>query len=611
MMFSFDDAAASGAAVVNAARGFNSEPVDGSALRQTASSSVTPQTLVFVDRAIADIDTLLQGLESSKVVVIERHDNGVAKIADTLLHYDNLESVQVFSHGRKGQLQLGSAQLNAQSLGVHADDLAQWGRSLSPLGDLLLYGCNVAAGEAGSDFLTQMGLLTEADIAASTNLTGAGGDWTLEAAYGQIEAEGALSAIAKDSFSSTLNSLKNLLNNGDFESGLLPWSWWGGYRDGQQIASEQAASGQNSLRLSSQQSGVGQVVEASAGTTYRLSGQAKSSSNGYSTFGLKFLNENNQEIARLDIGSINSSDWQAFELTGTAPMGTTRVQAFGFKWDEQGDTFIDGVSLNAIGNNPVVRPPGPQPLVISNINNSPAAEKVSVFLLGGQSNMVGLGRNSELPSELQDPNPNVQIWQDNSRSFINLQPGFSAASGNGPEFGPELTFGQGIQGYRGNDVYLVKHATGSTNLYSDWDPDGSNNLDYDTFVNRVDTALADLRGQNIDYSIEGMLWMQGEADSYNAEAASAYRANLTAFVQDMRDRYGSQLKFAVGRLHNDFNTGYDDVVRDAQYSVAAADGLTAVVPTDGFGLYGDNVHYNTAGQIALGYQFANVLKNGF
>jgi len=78
----------------------------------------------------------------------------------------------------------------------------------------------------------------------------------------------------------------------------------------------------------------------------------------------------------------------------------------------------------------------------------------------------------------------------------------------------------------------------------------------------------------------------------------------------MRDRYGSQLKFSVSRLHNSFDTGYDDVVRNAQYSVTAADNLTSTVPTDRFGLYDDNVHYNAAGQISLGYRFANVLKNG-
>ena len=287
------------------------------------------------------------------------------------------------------------------------------------------------------------------------------------------------------------------------------------------------------------------------------------------------------------------------------------MQVFGFKWDEAGDTYIDNVVLSAIGQNPTLRPPGPQPLVVSTLVDPPASNKVSVFLLGGQSNMVGLGRNNELPDELRNANSEVQIWQDNSRSFIDLKPGFSNASGNGPEFGPELTFGQGIQGYGSNDIYLIKHATGSTNLYSDWDPDGAYNPEYDTFVNRVDIALADLRGQGIDYSIEGMLWMQGEADSYNAEAAYAYEANLTALVRNMRDRYGSQLKFAVGRLHNSFDTGYDDVVRNAQYSVAGSDPSTSIVPMDGFGLYGDNVHYNTAGQISLGYQFANVLKNGF
>ena len=194
MIFPVGDAATSRVADGDIARG-GDDFTNADVLSVNSSRDLL--SLAFVDRAIADIDTLLQGIEASQVVVIERGENGVAKIAETLLQYSNLASVQVFSHGREGQLQLGNTQLNAETLDVHADDVTQWGRSLSPSGDLLLYGCDVAAGAGGHDFITQMGLLTEADVAASTNLTGAGGDWTLEATYGQIEADVALSAVAQ------------------------------------------------------------------------------------------------------------------------------------------------------------------------------------------------------------------------------------------------------------------------------------------------------------------------------------------------------------------------------------------------------------------------------
>lgn len=71
-----------------------------------------------------------------------------------------------------------------------ADTLAQIGRALSASGDILLHGCDVASGEAGAPFISQWAKLTQADVAASTNRTGAshlGGDWVLEAILGQVE----------------------------------------------------------------------------------------------------------------------------------------------------------------------------------------------------------------------------------------------------------------------------------------------------------------------------------------------------------------------------------------------------------------------------------------
>jgi len=62
---------------------------------------------------------------------------------------------------------------------------------LTDSGDILLYGCDVAQGEIGQAFIEQLAQLTGADVAASTDLTGAaalGGDWVLEAQAGVVEA---------------------------------------------------------------------------------------------------------------------------------------------------------------------------------------------------------------------------------------------------------------------------------------------------------------------------------------------------------------------------------------------------------------------------------------
>jgi hypothetical protein len=56
----------------------------------------------------------------------------------------------------------------------------------------LLYGCNVAAGDSGAEFIEKLHQLTGANIAASARLTGnvaLGGDWELEVIRGELEVD--------------------------------------------------------------------------------------------------------------------------------------------------------------------------------------------------------------------------------------------------------------------------------------------------------------------------------------------------------------------------------------------------------------------------------------
>ncbi len=60
--------------------------------------------------------------------------------------------------------------------------------------DILLYGCNVGADDDGQAFVESVARLTQADVAASDDLTDSaalGGDWVLEVQSGTVEAEAA------------------------------------------------------------------------------------------------------------------------------------------------------------------------------------------------------------------------------------------------------------------------------------------------------------------------------------------------------------------------------------------------------------------------------------
>jgi len=151
----------------------------------------TPRQVVFIDSRVNDYWTLLDRLSpSAQVFIINGASDGLSQIASALDHQADIESIHIISHGSSGSLYLGSTRVDAGVLETHQMPLAAIGNALVPNGDILLYGCDVALGTEGLQFISTLALKSGADVAASTNLTGgfvSGGDLLLEAATGAIE----------------------------------------------------------------------------------------------------------------------------------------------------------------------------------------------------------------------------------------------------------------------------------------------------------------------------------------------------------------------------------------------------------------------------------------
>ncbi|WP_260115208.1 DUF4347 domain-containing protein [Massilia sp. MB5] len=179
------------------------------------------RSVLFIDPTVAGAQELAAGAKAGvQVVMLDGRHDGVRQIADVLQAYEELDSIQIVSHGAAGQLRLGSGMLDSATLAGYADALRDWGAALRSGGDILLYGCNVAQGGAGLAFVDGLSLATGADIAASTGLTGAGargGDWLLEYSHGAIEAPAAISYAAQEAYDYTLG----LVNGG--VSGTITW----------------------------------------------------------------------------------------------------------------------------------------------------------------------------------------------------------------------------------------------------------------------------------------------------------------------------------------------------------------------------------------------------
>jgi VCBS repeat-containing protein len=165
---------------------------------KTLEAISTANRVAIIDPGIVDYQSLIADLPTgTEIIILDPNRDGIEQILEALVGKTGLDAIDIFSHGSEGALTLGSTLLNGDSLADYAAQLAEIGSHLTRQGDILLYGCDVAQGEAGQAFIEQLAQLTGADVAASTDLTGSaalGGDWVLEAQTGAIETAGIQSA---------------------------------------------------------------------------------------------------------------------------------------------------------------------------------------------------------------------------------------------------------------------------------------------------------------------------------------------------------------------------------------------------------------------------------
>ncbi len=175
---------------------------------ETMPAEAQRNEIVFVISNVADYQTLLDGVNpGAEVHVLDAARDGLAQMVQILAGRSGIDAIHVVSHGSEGALGLGTSNLTGQNLQNYAAELTTIGAALTADADILLYGCSVAAGSAGEAFINELAQATQADIAASTDTTGAankGGNWVLEHGQGHIETTSPLSAMAMDAFQGSL-----------------------------------------------------------------------------------------------------------------------------------------------------------------------------------------------------------------------------------------------------------------------------------------------------------------------------------------------------------------------------------------------------------------------
>ena len=161
--------------------------------------------IVFIDKQVPDYEKLAKSFRKNvEIHFIETNEDGFKKIEQTLENGKKYSAIHVIGHGSAGQILFGNALLTNESIENYKSILGNIGESLTKKGDILFYGCNIAANDKGEALLKKISNITKADIAASNDLTGKGGDWDLEKKYGIVETKNV----------KVLDYQSNLLQNG-------------------------------------------------------------------------------------------------------------------------------------------------------------------------------------------------------------------------------------------------------------------------------------------------------------------------------------------------------------------------------------------------------------
>ena len=145
-----------------------------------------PNHVAATVRSVALVDSALlasiprEEFVGSRVIPIDGNRDVIEQITAALDGQTDIDVVRVLSHGSDGTLWFGGQALDAGALKARQAELAGWSKSLAADAQILLYGCRVAETDQGRSFVKELASLIHARVAASTNVTGMGGDTDLE-----------------------------------------------------------------------------------------------------------------------------------------------------------------------------------------------------------------------------------------------------------------------------------------------------------------------------------------------------------------------------------------------------------------------------------------------
>ena len=137
--------------------------------------SLDDRPIVFLDSQLNNCDSLVQKVVvGARAIVINSHADGIKAITH-VLKLSNCREIYIIAYGFPGCLYLGSSELSINTFIQYTRELKNWfncDRFNYSFGSpkISLYGCNVAAGDVGDEFISRLSQITTAEITASANI---------------------------------------------------------------------------------------------------------------------------------------------------------------------------------------------------------------------------------------------------------------------------------------------------------------------------------------------------------------------------------------------------------------------------------------------------------
>lgn len=262
-----------------------------------------------------------------------------------------------------------------------------------------------------------------------------------------------------------------------------------------------------------------------------------------------------------------------------------------------------------------------------------AAEDFSVYILTGQSNSLGT-TNLEGGNPL-DYNPGTSDAYDNTAFFwsnVNasngayppllygdsggvitpLQVQQGDGGGNPTFWGPEFGFAQTLADLGHENVLVIKASRGGGgNGFWDKDTFGTNNNAghmWGHVTDTVDAALAQLTGQGHTFSIDGLMYLQGESNNGGqAEIADDrlddFTNNLQAHINNTYAGTADGMHLVVGEIAASQSSGNRQTTTTRQQQLAAGNDAYAFIGTRDLPLKSDNIHFGRDAKLEIGRRF--------